>query len=264
MFATITLLAATLAGQAAPKSPAEAPTPAARLATMKQDAALYDFARDGGPLTLGAEPVFRLGNQSNNVLEGAIFLWVDNVGRPEAAAQVFLFRFPAKPEGEWLHEFTSLSAGTFVANKRGIPTWMPSTPGVAFKPTPGAPKPAATPSARLRQMRAIADEFKADDDHGRDRFEPLRLLPTPVARYGKPGATPEDGALFAFVEGTDPEVFLFIESRPGANGPEWQYACAPMSCWALKVTHKGQKVWDVPKRPVDDVTKPFCCLTHRP
>ena len=43
----------------------------------------------------------------------------------------------------------------------------------------------------------------------------LRLLTTPVARYGKAGGVVEDGALFAFVEGTDPEVFLFLEVREG-------------------------------------------------
>lgn len=96
-------------------------------------------------------------------------------------------------------------------------------------------------------MRALAEELRAEDQGDRDRYTPLRLLPSAIARYGRADATPEDGVLFAFVEGTDPEVFLFIEVRAVANGPEWQYACAPMSMWPLKVAHKGRTVWEVPR-----------------
>jgi hypothetical protein len=113
-------------------------------------------------------------------------------------------------------------------------------------------------------MRALAEEFKAEDDFGAGgNIVALRLLTTPVARFGKPGSTPEDGGLFAFVVGTDPEVFVFLEIRPGSNGLEWQYACAPMSCWPLKVSHKGQLVWEVPRRATDDSSKPFFCLEYR-
>ena len=74
-------------------------------------------------------------------------------------------------------------------------------------------------------MRAVADEFIADDDFGGGgKYHRLRMLTTPIARYGKAGGTVEDGALFAFVEGTDPEVFLLIEARAGEKGPAWHYA----------------------------------------
>ena len=48
----------------------------------------------------------------------------------------------------------------------------------------------------------------------------LRLLPKPLYRYERPDGptSSSDGALFAFVLGTDPEVFLLLEAadRPGA------------------------------------------------
>jgi hypothetical protein len=113
-------------------------------------------------------------------------------------------------------------------------------------------------------MRAMAAEFRTEDNFGDKGWEVLRLLTTPIARYGKAGATPEDGGLFAFVEGTDPEAFLFLESRPGASGPEWQYAFAPMSCWALRAEHKGQPVWSLPLRDTSMPSKPFFDLTYRP
>jgi hypothetical protein len=107
-------------------------------------------------------------------------------------------------------------------------------------------------------MRDLAADFKAEDQFGEVvNYSPLRLLTTPVARYGKAGAVPEDGALFAFVEGTDPEVFLFLEAREGGGGPEWQYALAPMGCWAMKVSLKGREVWTLPRRPTGDPTGPL-------
>src|SRR5262249_15298344 len=160
-----------------------------------------------------------------------------------------LHRYKGRPDGEWQHEFTSLSTGMFLAMEGPAQRWVPGWAGVSFKPLPGAPKPAATPAQRLRQMRTLAEQFKAEDNFGdQGSYEVLRLLTTPVARYGKPGAVPEDGALFAFVEGTDPEVFLFLEVRKGPGGPEWQYACAPMSCWPLRVRHKAELVWELPRR----------------
>lgn len=265
-----TILAVVLLAQR-PAAPALSPNSprdeaAERLKFMKDSVTVYDFAREAGPLALQAEPAFRLGKQGdNNVLEGAIFVWKDADGRPEAAAQVFLLRTEQKPEGQWLHEFSSLSTGTFTASAEGVRRWWPESPGVAYQTVPGAPAPAASPAARLRQMRAIAQAFKAEDDFGnRGTYETLRLLTTPVARYGKAGGTVEDGALFAFVEGTDPEVFLFLEVRKGAGGPEWQYGLAPMSCWPLKARYKDSLVWNLPLRDTGFSAKPFFCRTYLP
>jgi hypothetical protein len=154
---------------------------AERLEFMKESAKSYKFTIGGdraSELALKPEPAFRLGKQGDGVvLEGAIFLWEDEVGRPGAAAQVFLVQVAGRSGGQWRHEL--------------------------------------------------------------------------ISRYGKAGGTPEDGALFAFVLGTDPESFLFIEARPGDSGLEWQYAFAPMTCWALKAEHKGRPVWSLPQRNSD-------------
>ena len=240
---------------------------AARLELMKDSVRIYEITAGDrtAPLKLQADPAFRLGAQGNGgILEGAIFTWVDDTGRPWAAAQVFLHKHPGSPDGEWKHEFTSLSTRPLVAAEDGTPRWSPAVPGVTFQPVPGAPKPEGSAPRRLRQMRGLAAEFRAEDDFGKLGFIPLRPLATPIARYGKAGGVPEDGALFAFVEGTDPEVFLFLEVRAGADGPEWQYAAAPMSCWALKLMHKNKLVWSLPLRSTDDPAKPFYDRTYNP
>jgi hypothetical protein len=241
---------------------------AQRLKFMKDSVAAYELTRKGDDamvLKLQPDPAFRLGKQGDGVvLEGAIFLWADEVGRPGAAAQVFLVQSAGRPDGEWRHEFTSLSTGPFMALQADKPRWLPMVPGVAFQPIPGAPKPADSGPARLRQMHNLAAEFRAEDDFWGRGWTALRLLPTPISRYGKAGGTLEDGALFAFVLGTDPEAFLFIEARPVANGLEWQYAFAPMTCWALKAEHKGRPVWSLPSRTFTTLVQTFYSRVYQP
>lgn len=267
MTMTNLLLAAMLACQVPAGETGKNPA-GERLEFMKDSVKGYTFRDQEGRETsimLRPEPAFRLGMQGDGVvLEGAIFLWADEVGRPEAAAQVFLARGASRPEGDWLHEFTSLSTSTFVASQAGKPRWMPLVPGVEFRAIPGAPKPGDTPARRLRQLRALAGEFRAEDDFWGRGWQDLRLLPTPIARYGKAGGTPEDGALFAFVLGTDPEAFLFIEARPGANGPEWQFAWAPMTCWGLKAEHQGRAVWSLGTRNSGNIFRTFFSRPYQP
>jgi hypothetical protein len=241
---------------------------AERLEFMKESAKSYKFTIGGdrgSELTLKPEPAFRLGKQGDGVvLEGAIFLWEDEIGRPGAAAQVFLVQVAGRSGGQWRHEFTSLSTRPFTATQGGKPRWLPMVPGVIFQSIKGAPKPADPPQQRLRQMRGLAEEFRGEDDFWGRGWNALRLLPKPISRYGKAGGTPEDGALFAFVLGTDPESFLFIEARPGDSGLEWQYAFAPMTCWALKAVHKGRPVWSLPQRNSDIPLRTFYSRVYEP
>jgi len=238
-------------------------TPAERLGSMRGAMKSYDVSRGGDdptPLSLLEEPAFRVGRQKGNFIDGAIFLWTNPAGRPEVAMETFLLTEPDAPNGKWIHEFTSLSTGPLSVTRGGKPVWSPAAPALEFRKVPDAPATATAPApaARLRQMRTMAEEFKADDDFGGRGWEVLRMLTTPISRYGKAGKTPEDGALFAFVEGTDHEVFLFLEVGKGRDGAaEWQYALAPMGCWAVKVKHKGREVWGLPRRTTGDPAKPL-------
>jgi hypothetical protein len=240
-----------------------------RLGFMKDSVRVYELSRDGDRtdmLKLNAVPVFRMGKQgAQEIEEGAIFLWIGEAGRPEAAIQVFLIRNPSEPDGLWLHEFTSLSPRPLTAVRDGRPRWSPRIGGLEFKPLPGAPKPAGSAAQRLRQMRSFAEDFRISDNFKVKGWSDLRLLPTPIARYGEPQVRVVDGALFAFVIGTDPEVFLFLELRTGDDGPEWQYALAPMTVYAIKGTYRNQPVWELPDRqPCWDPSKPFFDCVYRP
>jgi hypothetical protein len=107
-------------------------------------------------------------------------------------------------------------------------------------------------------MRSLAERFRTSDNFWHRGWSELRLLPTPVTRYGGPATRPLDGALFAFVHGTDPEVFLFIEAGGSGDELSYRYALAPMSAFALKGSYQGKAVWEVPDRmPAADPSKPL-------
>jgi hypothetical protein len=235
---------------------------AERLKFMKDSVRTYELtsnSENAGMLKLQEEPVFRLGKQfGEGVEDGAIFLWTGENGRPEAAIQLFRIRNQSEPQGLWIHEFTSLATNGLKAKRNGQLWWSPATPGLEFKPVPGAPRPAESAAERARQRRSLTEGFRASDDFGGRGWSELRLLPTPVARYGDSKTEVVDGALFAFVIGTDPEVFLFLEARAGTGGVEWQYALAPMTVFAVKGKYRGKTVWELPDRHGSwDPSKPF-------
>jgi hypothetical protein len=269
MTLTCLLLAAALPAQAPADDAGPKPESAAeRLEFMKASARAFRFRRGTGDQSfeLQAEPAFRLGKQYTDVLEGAIFFWLGDGGRPEASMQLFKLQYAGGPPGGvWIHSFSSLSPGTFTVERDGRTVWNPATPGVELRPVAGAPRPAESAAQRSRQMRAMAKEFAASDDFRKNGWLDLRLLPTPIARYGGAGTKVVDGALFAFVEGTDPEVFLFLEARPGEGGMVWQYALAPMTVFAVKATHRGTTVWELPDRkPAKDPSKTYFDLVDKP
>lgn len=238
-------------------APAFSEDAAVRLAYMKDSVTPYRIHRAAAesPLfRLRPDPIFRLTIPQTKVRDSVIWLWTDEAtGRPEATIQMF-----RDPRGIWIQDWTSLSASPIVAEDRSGVLWRPR-PGVQFHPVPGAPKPATSPQSRLRQLHALSEQFSASDYFMGESWTVLRLLPKPWLRYGKAGSEVEDGAMFAFVLGTDPEAMLMIEARPDPSGDlRWEYAWAPMSSFELKASWKGDQVWTLPwRKRSDDPTDPF-------
>ncbi|HEV3344155.1 MAG TPA: hypothetical protein VG125_27515, partial [Pirellulales bacterium] len=170
-----------------------------------------------------------------------LFLWSEgSKGRPIAAAQFFLV-------GRiWNHEFQSMADGPFEA-REGDWTWKPAEGGVDWKTADGLAGDSA--AQRLRQMKSWVGQFTAavDPDEAFERSEQLRLLTTPVYRYASAEAGIVDGAVFAFVQGTNPEILFLVEAR--ADGT-WRHGFARMSCFYLRVYREGQIVWRAERAPV--------------
>ncbi len=84
--------------------------------------------------------------------------------------------------------------------------------------------------------------------------EELRLLPRPLYRYDlkdSQAANPtlQDGALFGFVMGTDPEVVLLLEAVSRDGRSVWQYAFARATSGGLEAKLDGKVVWVAEKYP---------------
>lgn len=262
MFVIVVLVAGSLVAQATRPQERDKATADARLQFMKTAVAGYKVSlvdSAGTVLKLTTEPAFRLGNQpADNLVDGAVFFWTGAGGKPEAAIQVYQKKDRSYPEGVWVHDFTSLAASPVRAERDGASIWKPSGPGVEYKPIPDAPKPAQTAAQRTRQLNQLAQGFRASDAFKQKGWSELRLLPKPIVRYGSEKSDVLDGALFAFVMGTDTEVFLLLEARSVSGRYVWQYALAPMTVFALKCSYDGRTVWELPDRlPAEDPTKPY-------
>jgi hypothetical protein len=208
--------------------------------------AVEEFTLRAGeaPLVLEREPVLKWANPVVGSIHGAVFVWTAD-GRPQAITSVFKWFAPAKHLGV---EFHSLTTQPITGERERKRVWYPTGGGIELKPIEGASAPAALPAARLRQMRALANQFTATTTTPEGITHDLRLLTKPIYRDSSAdsGAL-SDGALFVFVLGTDPEVVLRIAARPDERGEaQWHYALARMSYRGLSAAHRGQAVWSAP------------------
>lgn len=195
-----------------------------------------------------AIPVLRWANNQRGSEDGVTVLYVLG-GRPLAAACVY----------PWLkrleHGFESLSREKIIARRDGAVVWQPQQPGVTFADIPAADVPAAERPARLRQMKSLADKFSATllgwKTDNSDREE-LRLLTRPLYRYDPKEGPVIDGAVFAFVMGTDPEVLLLIEAVKEGDDVKWQYAFARRTSGELEGRLGQQVVWHARRFPTQN------------
>jgi hypothetical protein len=194
------------------------------------------------PLELQREPVLKWSNPDRGEVHGNVFVWTRD-GRPLAVGSLFKW---FNPHTHMSHEFLSLAEEPLVAKFHGQPVWKTSESVVKFADLPGAAAPAANDAQRLLQLKQLAKEFsgtKKERDENTGVIE-LRLLPQPVHRYSAPKQGVHSGALFAFVHGTDPELWLLIEARgENAEKARWQYAATRMTSSEVRLKHADKEVW---------------------
>src|SRR5207248_2046382 len=159
--------------------PAEPPDVLARkmLPVYVREAGEYTIAVASAPdkrLERKPEPVFDWSNPVRSGLQqGVIYVWLRD-GRPAAIGS-----FWSQPEDRKIvgrkvyHEFHALDPERLVVTRPAgaLNEWKPQA-GLARSPLPDAGTPAATPAARLAQMRKLAQEFTGhsiDEKKERDR-----------------------------------------------------------------------------------------------
>ncbi len=228
-------------------------TSADNLNLMINQSQIYDIQTTTTPvrqLTLHNRPLMRFNNPVSGVPDGIIAMWKD-VTRPAVIAQVFQLA-----DGRWLHETQSMAAAPLEMRdtRTGQVPWRPEQAGLTWIELSDVADIGKTPASRGSQMRRIASQFTAVDQFqvraGSDDRSPytLRLLPQPLYRYADAEQQVIDAAVFTFVHGTDPEMFLLLEAIETGEGSSWRYALAPMTCWAIEAKYQGQVVWNVDER----------------
>jgi len=187
-------------------------------------------------LEMQPEPVLRWPNAVRGTPEGATFVWTLD-GRPEAIACIW-------QNGSLSNAFHSLADGKLIAQYGGRTVWHSEKPGLDLQQVPNSPPPADTAVKRLGQMKELARRFTCRLTEAKG--EELRLMPRPLYRYKTDRPELFDGALFAFAQGTDPEVVLVLEARRGTDKSQWDYALTRRSMSALEAKLDGESVWSVP------------------
>ena len=196
-------------------------------------------------LNFEGNPILRWTNPGVGRVYGDVYIWTRS-GRPEA---VISFYRAWQPNYNFTAEMHSLSLREVSAERDGVLLWQPQKAGITLKSVPDAAKPAESAPRRLQQMRELAGRFSARLVDRRVKLEgeqqELRLLTQPLYRYRSTDPEVLDGALFAIVLGTDPEVFLLLEARQSADSRIWQYGLARMNIDPIAVSFMDQEVWRV-------------------
>ena len=173
------------------------------------------------------DPVFRHTQPVRGDDIGAVWLWVQEDGRPAAIGTVFAYSSGVGAGGYRfvVHEFHSMLDRPLVAMWRGKPQWSTDRAGLEWNPVPGAPVPTDSTVQRARQMGELAREYRGHEIDAKGGRWELRLIPKPVYRYElKKKEAVLDGAVFVFCQGTDPEIIFSIEARSTSVGYRWHYA----------------------------------------
>lgn len=198
-------------------------------------------------------PLLRWSNPTAGEVHGEIHLWTED-GRPACIGSVYRWFTP-----EWgaTLEVSSLVDRPVAARQREREFWKPPAAAIRWEPLAGKEPPADTPAARLIQMRRILRDFAATLRDTRRTEEPverrLRLMPQPLFRYPPPSTTATylDGAMFSFVEGTDPEVLILLECDAAAAGAApakgaesaWRWGAVRMNMDSQSVSVAGRAAW---------------------
>jgi hypothetical protein len=177
------------------------------------------------------------GLTATNVLLDAGVWRLGAEGRPTALVTIELYQ---NRDGTRVlaYEFLSLTEAKFsLKHKTEKIRWDPSSSALNLKELPDAPRPAATAAERLVQMRQMARRFVATERIDNESIE-CRLLTQPIDRYQSAAEKIADGAIFAFANGTNPELAVVFES----DGDRWQYGTFRLTSAEATVTLDGRQV----------------------
>lgn len=206
------------------QQPADAQAAAARqrLALMEGVVGGYEFSseeiKSDSAGMLIAKPLLRYSDPTRDLMDAKASALADagvwrlgKEGRPIALVVLELYR-AAEGKGTLAHEFISLSGKKFsLSHQAQMIQWDATGTDLKLTPFQDAPAPANSSAARLAQMRRLARRFVAKETLGDNVIE-CRLLSQPIDRYQSDADGIVDGAIFAYANGTNPELGVVLEA----------------------------------------------------
>jgi len=222
----------------------------------------FQVERRSGDEWIAAErvtdPVLSFGDATRNNSNGSVWLWGDK-GRPVVVMEVY--RMTDKPD-DWLFVVNNTSATTVQSTHRNSLWWQPNESDLQMKRIPQNEIVQNGRPGRLLQMKALARRFEAHEfwNPNNSRFE-LRLLGQQLHRYSDEAAGILDGAVFAYANGTNPEVLLFIEAHRNNDGAsEWRYGLARLGHAEMHMAFDKEEVWTAPRHEQLAANEPYWML----
>ncbi|NQT12709.1 MAG: hypothetical protein HQ582_08170 [Planctomycetes bacterium] len=206
---------------------------------------LYEVKEDNtkSRLDFREGSLLRWSNPVSGVKPGDVFLWTRD-GRPAAILKMFFH-----PRVGWFQNFHSMSPTRISAVQQdGTTIWRPRKSGIEMAGIPEAPPPATSPRLRLLQMRDVLRQVSVRDEFREKSEWVLRLFSEPLYRYGNPQSDVLDGAIFAFVQGTNPEVIVLLEARRVDQTEEeyqWCSAFCALTSYRVRALYQDKPVWSV-------------------
>jgi hypothetical protein len=176
------------------------------------------------------------GRAASTLLDGGVWR-LGSGGRPVALVTIELYR-KADSSRVVALEFLSLSRTKFALRHRSASVrWDATESALSLQPLPDAPKPAGTAGGRLVQMRQLARRFTATEQTEGGPVE-CRFLPQPIDRYESKEEKIVDGVIFAYANGTNPELGVLLET----DGRSWVYGVIRMTAAPAKMALDGRTV----------------------
>lgn len=222
---------------------------------------------DQQALALHPQSLLSWSNPTVGEVHGEIFVWTHH-GRPQCLASVYRW---FSPDWGTTLELAALTAAPLRGRDREREFWRVSEANIPWQTSSKTDVPSGSPTGRLVQLRQIARLFSARlyDTRLSEQAvsRQLRLMAQPLFRYSPPTADSSyaDGALFAFVEGTDPELLLLVECSLRENAGVWKYAFLRMNSNRMEVTEGERQVWSAENLEFADIlnspTAPYTLLT---
>jgi hypothetical protein len=214
--------------------------------------------------TFSPKPLLRYSDPTRGEFGATLLLdagvWrLGTEGRPTALVTVEIYG-TAEVSRVLSFEFLSLSEKKFaLKHKTQKIRWDATESALDLKELPGAPRPAATAAARLAQMRQLVRRFTAKERH-KDELIECRLLAQPIDRYESAAQKIVDGAIFAFANGTNPELGVVFES----DGERWRYGTLRLTSAESSVALDGRQVAAFePFNPRGRTDGPYYNASHR-